>query len=213
MALRKSFHWPSWGIKIVITLGLLGFLWGAERQALGDFLRLEPTTDIDAYKLGRMDLPPERLEADEARLELTRRVDPDNPVVPEYLAQIALIRARRAFPDTPRQRHFLEVALTHYQRALELRPNSGYVWAGKMTTLYDLLQADNLLPEPRPAAEVQALHQAILEALRRAFPLAPWEMSVLQQVVRVGQGLDHTLTPSDRALVHQAEAHLALRSH
>ncbi len=199
---RRPVDWRSWALKSVLAAGLLGFLGWAERPALGDFMRLEPTTDIDAMKIGKIPFSFERLDRDDERLALAARIDPSNPEVPEYQAQIALIRARVARLDPLQSAGYLVLALKDYRHALTLRPNSGYLWAGRMTTAVALLQVD---PSADPALRTEAL-----ESLRRAVTLAPWEDTVLREVVAAGSALGAaSMTPAQHDAWEQARRHLA----
>lgn len=192
-------HWRALLFKSAVTLVLLFFLAWAERPALGDFLRLEPTADIDAMKAGNVPFSLDNLARDDERLALVARIDPTNPVVPEYQAQIALIQARVARLDPLQSAGYLALALDDYRHALALRPNSGYLWAGRMTAASALSQAQDI---PVPALRAEAL-----QAMVHAVTLAPWEDAVLREVVSTGHDIGLPLTAEQQAALALATQH------
>lgn len=191
---RRRALWP----RIVASLILLLFAAWAGRQALGSFLQLAPADYIDRVLAGQAPALPAQLALARAQLERARSVDPDNPYVWEYLAQTALIVARQPHADVAAA---LRDAQDDYRRASALRPNSGYLKAGEMTSLY-LLSRQTALT----ASQSRRMRDAMIAAVR----MAPWEKQVLAQVMDVALGERAHLDPGQRAALQEAAQHLIL---
>lgn len=188
-------------VKLGLTLMLLVVVVFIGRVGVADFLRLEATTYVDKFNEGRVRPSMERLAKARERLLLARRVDPNNPIIPEYLAQISYIRAAHSSMDKESQRGYLNDALREYQQALALRPNSGYLWAGEMTVIHLLMTLDEHAEDQPiiPTAGDSQWRQLVL-AMGHAIQLAPWEPGVLRQVLVVGNRYYPALSRDERQL-------------
>ena len=191
---RHRVLWP----RIAASLVLLLFAAWAGRQALGNFLQLAPADYIDRVLAGRAPALPAQLALARAQLERACRIDPGNPYAWEYLAQTALLVARQPHADVTAA---LRDAENDYRRALVLRPNSGYLQAGDMTSLY-LLSRETALTAP----QARRMHDAMIAAVR----MAPWEKQVLSQVMDVAIGERASLDAGQRAALQIAAQHLIL---
>lgn len=190
--------------KVVLTLLLLPAMIYMTRAGIADFLRLEPCTYLEAVQLGTVPLDPAGLASSRERLLLARSWDAGNPIIPEFLGQIALMRTQLAGFSPRLQMIFLNEAIDDFQTAIRLRPNSAYLWAARMSAGSMMIAANERLE--RNDALVEHELSAIKFALRRAGELGPWEPSVLQQMVRVGTLHYTELSPEERAIVDGAVA-------
>ncbi|WP_035384809.1 hypothetical protein [Ferriphaselus sp. R-1] len=203
----------QFSVKLVLTLVLLAVVVFIGRVGVADFLRLEATTYIDKFNEGRIRLSMEQLAKARQRLLLVRSIDPGNPVVPEYLAQVSYIRAAHSGINKELQREYLSDALREYQLALGLRPNSGYLWAGKMTVMQLLMSLDETVgPEGRPAMPTGFGPNWVqmMAAMKHAIQLAPWEPGVLRQIMFIGDKYSLVLAGEDRQLFDLAKRNAVL---
>lgn len=195
-------------MRSLLTVLLLAVAYFIGRVGLADFLRLEPTTYIDHVKEGKVRLSMEKLAQARTRLILVGHIDSTNPIVPEYLAQIAYIRAGYSGFDKELQRGYLREALDEYDSAIRLRPNSGYLWAGSMTVMYQLrsletaADAQELTVVP---ADSDTQWRQMMVAMKHAIQLAPWERGVLAQVIVVGTKYYSVLSDKERQLFDSAK--------
>lgn len=190
--------------KVIVTLLLLPALFFLAKAGIADFLRLAPCAYIEAVQKGSERLVPAELLESRERLLLARSWDPGNPLIPEYLGQIAIIRAQLITLSPTLQAKFFNEAIAEFETAIELRPNSAYLWADRVTAGSALLETNVKL-----AGDVEMLSRelsAISHAFRRASELGPWEPKVLSQLVRVGIFRYNEFTPEVRKLVDDAIA-------
>ena len=190
--------------KVVFTLLLLPAMIYLTRAGIADFLRLEPCAYLEAVQLGTVPLDPAGLASSRERLLLARSWDAGNPIIPEFLGQIVLMRTQLAGFSPRLQMIFLNEAIDDFQTAILLRPNSAYLWAARMSAGSMMIAANERLE--RNDALVEHELSAIKFALRRAGELGPWEPSVLQQMVRVGTLHYMALSPEERVIVDGAVA-------
>lgn len=190
--------------KIVFTLLLLPALIYLARAGVADFLRLEPCAYLEAVQKGKERVVPAELLRSRERLLLARSWDASNPIIPEYLGQIAIIRAQLVTLSPSLQAIFFREAIAEFKAGIALRPNSAYLWADRMTAGSSLLEAN--AKAGRDAALVEGELAEISRALRHANELAPWEPKVLAQLVRVGTLRYMELAPDDRLLIDGARA-------
>lgn len=169
-----------------------------------DFLRLAPCAYVEAVQKKEVRLDPAELVRARERLIMARAWDPSNPVVPEFLGQIALMRSRLVDFSPRLQLIFLHEAAQEFQRAIDLRPNSAYLWAARMTAGSWLLEMNAKIGRD----EVLAVHELSVMgmAMRRADMLAPWEPTILQQIVKVGGLRYREFPPEIRLIVDVAAA-------
>lgn len=168
--------------KIIFTLLLLPALVYLTRIGIADFLRLEPCAYVEAIQKGRMRVDPAELIRSRERLLLAHTWDAGNPIIPEYLGQIAFIRAQLISLSPTVQALFLREAIEHFDSAIALRPNSAHLWAARMSAGSFLLETKERLGVASVDDEFSVTRQALL----RAAELGPWEPSVLQQIAGVG---------------------------
>lgn len=183
--------------KIIFTLLLLSALVYLIRIGTADFLRLEPCAYVEAIQKGRMRVDPAELIRSRERLLLARTWDADNPIIPEYLGQIAFIRAQLISLSPTVQAVFLREAIEYFDSAIALRPNSAHLWAARMSTGSFLLETHARLG----VASVDDEFSVIRHALRRAAELGPWEPSVLQQIAGVGSLRYREFSPEERRVI------------
>lgn len=115
-----------------------------------------------------------------ADLDAARAKAPGDPNIEELLGTLSLKRI-----DRPR---FLEEALSHFRRAVDLRPTSPYSWA-------DIVAADYRKGDV--AGEIQA-------AIRNAARLGPAEPEVQRTVIDYGLALWDEESPQTRQAVETA---------
>jgi hypothetical protein len=161
------------------------------RTGIADFLRLEPCAYIDFVQSTARRPDPALLGRARDRLELARSVDPDNPVIHEYLAVVYVHRAKLVANDLPLHMAYLERADGDYVEALTLRPNSAYVWAGLAVVRGALLVARTRRGDGAPGLAQQRL--ALQYAMRRAMALAAYEPAVLTSMTSLGNSLRDVL--------------------
>lgn len=162
---------------------------------VADFLRLEPCLAIDAAQRTDGIADAVVLAAAHERLMLARRFDPWNPIVPEYLAILAVYRARMVHDDVVLYRSYLATARDRYSTALALRPRSAYLRSGMLIVLAGLLDAR--------AAPGDMLVAEFRDALAEAARQAGWEPAVLNAVARVGT--QHAVLLDETARRHVVE--------
>lgn len=187
--------------KFVVTLAVLSGLVFLVRAGVADFLRLAPCTYIESVQQGGRIYPADLVVARE-QLLLARDWDGANPVVPEFSAQIALMRYRLVGFSPRLQALFLNEAIGELQRATSLRPNLPHLWAARMTAGSWLITVSR-----RGVADdalVKRELSAISRAMHRAYALGPSEPVVLQQIVSVGRTHYAELSAEDRAIVNRA---------
>lgn len=115
-----------------------------------------------------------------ADLDAARAKAPGDPNIEELLGTLSLKRI-----DRPR---FLEEALSHFRRAVDLRPTSPYSWA-------DIVAADYRKGDS--TGEIQA-------AIRNAARLGPAEPEVQRTVIDYGLALWDEESPQTRQAVETA---------
>ena len=190
--------------KFVATLLLLPALIWLTRVGVADFLRLSPCAYVEAVQKGSERLVPADLVKARERLLLARSWDGSNPVIPEYLGQIAYMRAQLISLSPSVQAVFLREAIDDFQMAIAYRPNSAVLWADRMTAGSWLLEINSRLG--LGDAIVKPELAAIGMALRRASVLGPWEPSVLLQLVKVGTLRYREFSAEDRVVIDVAVA-------
>lgn len=141
------------------------------------------------------------------RLVLAGKFDPDNPITQEYLGIVYFREAVIAAADLPRRISDLETARDYYKKALALRPNSGYLWAGMAAVSGALLETRSSKSSNSAAGVDGAMAndlRDLKQALAYAARLAPWEPVVLSNVVKIGKMHYSALGPEERRLVDVA---------
>lgn len=191
---------PGLLIKVVLTLLVLTSLYWLTRVGVADFIRLRPCAYIDGLGKGSAQMEPATLDQARALLLLARTWDPENPVVPEYLAQTDFILAQMLNFSPALQAVFLRKAIVNFDLAIALRPNSAYLWAARMTTGDWLLQLNRKLALPVDRVELARVELS----LKRAAVLDPWNPLVLRQVVTVGKLRLLDFQPESRPQVEEA---------
>jgi hypothetical protein len=185
--------------KVIFSLLFTVALVYLARVGVADFMRLAPCAYVEAVQKGEeRPISVKLLEARD-RLINARSWDLENPLIPEYLGQIAIIRGLLISLSPMLQEALFREAIEDFDAALALRPNSAYLWAERMTAGTLLLEAngksviDNKL----------VLHELpiIAVALRHATELGPWEPKILEQVVRVGRLRYESFSDETRALI------------
>jgi tetratricopeptide (TPR) repeat protein len=195
-------------LRWLLTAGIAFLIFELSRTGIADFLRLEPCAYLDSVQVSAKRPDPARLEAARDRLVLARKFDPDNPIIQEYLGIVYFREAVIAATDLPLRIGYLETARDYYKKALALRPNSGYLWAG-MAAVSGALLESRPLKSSKPASGADGAMANDLgdlkQALAYATRLAPWEPAVLSNVVRIGKLHYSALGPDVRRLVDDAE--------
>lgn len=186
--------------KVAVTLLVLPAVLWLTRIGVADFLRLEPGSYIEAVQKGSERLVPAELLASRERLLQARSWDTGNPLIPEYLGQIAVMRAQLVTLSPSLQAVFLREAIGEFEAAIALRPNSAYLWADRASAGSALLEAD----AGRDPLLAQRELPLVITAFSRASKLGPWEPKVLDQLVRVGRLRYAEFTPEGRLLVDAA---------
>ena len=174
------------------------------RVGMADFLRLEPCAYIEAVQKGAVRVDPVALNRSRERLLLARTWDAGNPIVPEYLGQIAFIRAQLISLSPSVQAVFLREAIGHFDYAIALRPNSAHLWAARMSAGSFLIETYARLGGGEALVDDEL--SVIRKALHRAAKLGPWEPSVLQQIVGVGNLRYKEFSPEERRVIDGAVA-------
>ena len=187
--------------RLLLSALLLGFVWVAGRQALGNYLALAPRAYLADAQLPGAKPAAADLDTAIAQLQRAGAVDPSDPDVAAGLGQARLLLAAQA--AGAQRLGLIDAALADYRRATTLRPNSPYLWAALMSALY----ARSRL-QPLDHAQTAELAQA----LRRAVRLGPWEPDVLLEVVNVGPAVYAGLDARARVALQLAAQHaLALQ--
>lgn len=194
-------------LRWLLTAGIAFLALELSRAGIADFLRLEPCAYLDSVQATAKRPDPARLGAARDRLVLARKFDPDNPIISEYLGIVYFHRAVIAANDLPLRIGYLETARDHYEKALALRPNSGYLWAGMAVIRGALLESRPLNSSDLAdgaggliANDLRDLKQALAYATR----LAPWEPAVLNNVIKTGRLHYSALGPEERRWVDDA---------
>lgn len=189
--------------KIALTLLIVPALLWLARAGIADFLLLEPVAYIESVRTGKTRPVAIDLSSARERLMLARSWDASNPLVPEYLGQLAIIRAQLVTLSPRLQSEFFRAAVDEFNAGIALRPNSAYLWADRMTAGSAWLEACSRagLDTGVPGRELSEIAQA----LRRASFLGPWESKVLEQIVRVGKLRYDEFSPEDRVLIDSAQ--------
>lgn len=194
-------------LRWLFTAGIAFFAFELSRTGIADFLRLEPCAYLDSIQASAKRPDPARLGVARDRLVLAREFDPDNPIIHEYLGIVYFHRAGIVANDLQLRIGYLETARDHYKKALALRPNSGYLWAG-MAAISGALLESRSLTSPEVAANAESAMANDLRDLKQALAyatrLAPWEPSVLRNVVTIGQLHYSVLSPEERRGVDEA---------
>ncbi len=195
-------------LRWLLTAGIAFLALELSRAGIADFLRLEPCAYLDSIQASPKPPDPARLGAMRDRLVLAGKFDPDNPIIQEYLGIVYFHRAVIAVNDVPLRIGHLETARDHYKKALALRPNSGYLWAGMAVISGALLESRPLKSsmsasgaEGAMANDLRDLKQALTYATR----LAPWEPGVLSNVIKTGRLHYSAFGSGERRLVDDAE--------
>lgn len=189
-------------IKVLVTLLIIPAMLYLARVGIADFLVLSPRAYVDSIQSGRVRLDPAELFRAKEKLENARSWDAANPVVHEYLGQIAYMRASLFSSSPTLQEFFLRDAIVNFDRATAVRPNSAILWADRMTIGSRYIEVSAVLGSGDKIAKVEL--PIIVAALRRAALLGPWEPSVLRQLVQVGKLRYSELSPSERVVVDGA---------
>jgi len=172
------------------------------KVGVADFLRLAPCAYVEAVQKREIRLDPAELVRARERLIMARDWDSSNPDVPEFLGQIALMRSKLVDFSPRLQLIFLREAVQEFQYAVDLRPNSAYLWAARMTAGSWLLETNAKIDrdDGLVAHELSVMSQA----MQRADLLAPWDASILQQMLRVGDLRYLEFSPEIRLIVDGA---------
>lgn len=172
-------------VALALVVTMVAFDLG--RTGVADFLRLEPCAYLDFVQATGRRPDPAMLGRARDRLELAQTVDPDNPVIHEYLGVVYVHRAKLVANDLPLHVAYLERADADYVQALALRSNSAYLWAGLAVVRGALLGARTRRAD---AAVALAQQRAALQyAMRRAMALAAYEPAVLASMANIGASL------------------------
>lgn len=188
-------------------LGLAGLIvfimFELTRSGLADFVRLPATVLIDDIQNANRPFTANDLNEAANTLDLSSRIDPTNPLIPEYRGHIYFLRARLAM-NLPRLRDgYLEYARDKYLQALAMRPNSGYLWSTLVIVDDSLLeQAD----DPKRSMLQAELGRSILHACR----LGPWEYTILSAVSDVANKRWASLDAAQRSAVLTAKQRLTI---
>lgn len=193
--------------RLLLAAILLSGMYFIFKIGVADFLRLAPCSYIESVQHGQRLYPAELVKARD-QLLLAREWDPDNPIIPEFLAQIALMRTRLVSFSPRLQTNFLNEAIDELQCAIALRPNLPHLWAARMTAGSWLIEA-NARAGVDPAL-VKREMSVISAAMHRAYVLGPSEPTVLRQVVMVGNLRYAEISSEDRIVVDQAAARARL---
>lgn len=194
-------------LRLLLTAGIAFVAFQLLRTGIADFLRLEPCTYIDGIQASGKRPNPARLGSARDRLELAKTIDPGNPIVHEYLGIVYFYRAIIVAGDLPLRIGYLEMARDYYDAALNLRPNSGYLWAGMMAVRGALLESRRSSAAGKAsdnAGEDTDDLRGLEQALHHATRLAPWEVPVLNIVLKTGKLHYEALGPAERDLVDAA---------
>ncbi|MDX8379271.1 MAG: hypothetical protein R8K48_04385 [Gallionella sp.] len=187
-------------IKIILTLLIFSAMVFMARVGVADFMRLRPCVYVDGLANGTVRLDPTALDHARKLLLLARSWDANNPVIPEYLGQIDFRLAQLVHFSPTMQATFLRRAIAEYDSALTLRPNSAYLWAGRMTLGSGLLQIKALSPVATQPSELTLIGHA----MQRAALLDPWNPTVLKQIVTVGTLYYKAFSSKDQLIVDAA---------
>jgi hypothetical protein len=193
---------PALLIKIVVTLLVVSGVTYLGRVGIADFMRLAPTAYVDSVMKG--EVRPLPMDLVNAREQLLRAGswDESNPLIPEYLGQVAFMHAQLLAFSPALQAIFLREAVEDFQVAIRLRPNSSVLWADRMTAGSWLLQINEKLGRDNYKQTELAVIQT---AIRRAAVLGPWEPQILKQLVKVGTLRYAELSPDVRLVVDGAK--------
>lgn len=191
-------------VKILLTLLLLPSMLWLARVGVADFLRLEPCAYIEPLVSGTETYDPVRFDKARERLFLARSWDPGNPVILEFIGHTDLFLAQLSAGDPALQAGYLRKAVDDFDAAIALRPNSGYLWASRLTIGSWLLGLNSKLGRGR--GDARADFERIQLSLRRAAVLGPWEPPVLKQVVKVGMFRYGQFSPDERVIIDAAVA-------
>ncbi len=195
-------------IQIALTIGLALLMIEFFRIGLADFMRLESGAYLDAVRVANARPSPVKLAEARERLLDARKLDPGNPIIPEYLGQISFYRGALSFSDAQLQQEYFMDALENYEAAIMLRPNSGYLWASLMLTRQALLAPSLRVSEfpKRTALAGDREISGVADAMRHAAQLAPWEPGIIEQIIWVGTRHYAELSEQDRVIVDSASA-------
>jgi len=197
---------PGWIVsllkKSILTILIIAGLIYVGRIGIADFLRQAPTAYVDSVQKRLVKLQPSELVLSREQLLEARSWDPSNPLISEYLGQIALMRSQLVSFSPRLQLIFLSEAIEEFDISIGLRPNSAFLWAARMTAGSWLLESSDKLGRDDALAAHELLK--ISMAMRRAIVLAPWDPSVLQQIARVGGRHYAELSPDTRVMVDTA---------
>lgn len=194
-------------LRWLLTAGIAFLAFELSRTGIADFLRLAPCAYLDRFQASAKPPDPARLEAARDRLAFAGKLDPDNPIIQEYLGIVYFREAVISASDLSRRISDLETARGHYKKALALRPNSGYLWAGMAAVSGALLESRPLISSKLAAGADGAVAndlRDLKQALAYATRLAPWEPVVLSNVVKIGKMHYSVLGPEGRRLVDDA---------
>lgn len=191
---------------IATTIGLVLFMFELSRIGIADFMRLEPGAYLDAVRASNARPLPAKLAAAREHLLVARTLDPGNPIIPEYLGQISFYRATLSEFDAQLQQEYFKDALENYEAAIAIRPNSGYLWASVMITRQALLDISRRVPDVQKNTMLADNHSfsEVVDAMRHAAQLAPWEPGVIEQIIRVGTIHYPELSVQDQAVLDSA---------
>jgi len=192
--------------KILLALLLLPAMIYLTKVGVADFLRLAPCAYVEAVQKREIRLDPAELVRARERLIMARDWDSSNPDVPEFLGQIALMRSKLVDFSPRLQLIFLREAVQEFQYAVDLRPNSAYLWAARMTAGSWLLETNAKIDRDIDRDDGLAAHElsVMSQAMQRADILAPWDASILQQILRVGDLRYLEFSPEIRLIVDGA---------
>lgn len=192
----------SLSIKILLTILLVSAMFCLGKIGVADFLLLAPRAYVEAVQSGRERLDPAELVKARGRLLSAYSWDKRNPVIPEFLGHIAFIRAS-LFRNSPvLQSFFLKEAIFYFDAALAVRPNSAILWGNRMVIASEYIDAQSA--QGGNSSVVQSEWAKMSMALRRAAILAPWDISVINQLVKIGKLRYPQLSLEDRRTVDEA---------
>lgn len=192
--------------RIFMTLAIVFFSTYLIKVGAADFLRLEPCDYLDQVHEKNVRPSPVRLAEAKERLLLAQRFDPKNPVIAEYLALATFYRATLSDFDVHLQHEFFAQAMEEYQAAVNVRPNSGYLWGAIMQTQQALIETAKK-PDLTSGEGVKTTPEDLKilnTAMTHAVQLSPWESVVIHQVINIGYLHYAEIGDGERKLVDAA---------
>jgi len=167
---KKALGLMGWASHLLLLILMLSLAVWAARWGWAEVLVAEPRNVMDTWRTGRTMPPDEELDRLNGLLARANSLNSKNADIAFDQGRFAEWRAQKYPLWTDAAYKYREEAISHFKRALDIRPSSGMLWVHLANS-----QVLN-----------RQLYSGGMDALEKASILAPLEIPVQQRVIWLG---------------------------